>query len=65
MTWSDGSVLTIYRRYSIFFEFHTSLLDMFPEAAGEAKSSVRTIPFLPGKKLFERTNTRKVSADAL
>eukprot|EP00048_Salpingoeca_helianthica_P012194 m.175957 g.175957 ORF g.175957 m.175957 type:complete len:942 (-) comp15337_c7_seq2:46-2871(-) len=59
VTWSDGSVLTIYRRYSLFFEFHTLLLDMFPEASGEAKGSTRTIPFLPGKKLFERTNTRK------
>lgn len=24
VTWSDGSVLTIYRRYSAFFDFHVS-----------------------------------------
>ena len=60
VTWSEGSVLVVYRRYSAFFEFHVQLLDMVPEAAGEVKGVERQIPFLPGKKLFERTNTRKV-----
>ena len=60
VTWSEGSVLVIYRRYSALFEFHVKLLDIFPEEAGEVKGHERIIPFLPGKKLFERTNTRKV-----
>lgn len=47
--WSDGSKVVIYRRYSQFFEFHTSLLDLFPKDAGENPGEQpRIIPFLPG-----------------
>ncbi|EDQ92597.1 uncharacterized protein MONBRDRAFT_17272 [Monosiga brevicollis MX1] len=60
VVWSDGSEVTIYRRYSQLFEFHTSLLDRFPEAAG-ATGEERIIPFLPGKKIFGRSHTHKVA----
>ncbi len=60
ITWSEGSILDITRRYSVIFEFHTKLLDLFPQEAGFVKGAERTIPYLTGKKIFERTNTRKV-----
>eukprot|EP00045_Choanoeca_perplexa_P015594 m.198012 g.198012 ORF g.198012 m.198012 type:complete len:768 (-) comp17035_c0_seq1:2262-4565(-) len=59
VTWSDGSVVSVYRRYSQFFDFHTSLLDEFPEEAGE--NGERCIPYLPGKKLIGRSHTHKVA----
>ncbi len=53
VTWSDGSCVTVYRRYSAFFDFHTRLLDEFPIDAGVTfdgmAESRRVIPFLPGK----------------
>ncbi len=48
VTWSDGSVLVIYRRYSLFFDLHVHLLDEFPEEAGEVEGTERIIPYLPG-----------------
>ena len=53
-------MLDIFRRYSLFFDFQVKLLDLFPDEAGE-HGGQRTIPFLPGKKIFDRTNTRKVN----
>lgn len=38
VVWSDGSELTIYRRYSKFFEFHQEVLDQFPQYAGDPKT---------------------------
>eukprot|EP00055_Hartaetosiga_balthica_P010878 m.47770 g.47770 ORF g.47770 m.47770 type:complete len:729 (+) comp7358_c0_seq1:77-2263(+) len=62
VTWSDGSVITIYRRYSQFFELHVTLLDKFPIEAGiDPIVSERTLPFLPGKKLFGRSHTHRVA----
>lgn len=56
--YDDGSVTVIYRRYSQFYEFHCKLLDANPAEAGELEDEERIIPYLPGKKLFARTNTR-------
>eukprot|EP00039_Didymoeca_costata_P028237 m.20433 g.20433 ORF g.20433 m.20433 type:complete len:719 (+) comp6846_c0_seq1:259-2415(+) len=62
VTWSDGSTLKIFRRYSVFFALHTKLLDTFPQYAGNPKTGEgRLIPFLPGKKLFGRSSTHYVA----
>eukprot|EP00049_Salpingoeca_infusionum_P019404 m.361716 g.361716 ORF g.361716 m.361716 type:complete len:691 (+) comp19841_c0_seq1:154-2226(+) len=62
VTWNDGSVVTIYRRYSSFFEVHTCILDRFPIEAGSSMDGPeRVIPFLPGKKMFGRSHTHKVA----
>ena len=41
-----------YRRYSDFFDFQCELLNAFRKEAGLQKGSERTIPYLPGKRLF-------------
>eukprot|EP01147_Barroeca_monosierra_P002792 gene2792-5637_t len=62
VTWSDGSVMTIYRRYSQFFEMHVTLLEKFPVESGtDPGGAPRILPFLPGKKLFGRSHTHKVA----
>eukprot|EP00053_Salpingoeca_punica_P007241 m.66658 g.66658 ORF g.66658 m.66658 type:complete len:917 (-) comp14059_c0_seq1:167-2917(-) len=62
VTWSDGSVLTIYRRYSAFFDFHASILEAFPVEGSDADDGKhRIIPYLPGKKLFGRSHTYRVA----
>lgn len=61
VSWTDGSVTIIYRRYSKFFDFHMKLLATFPDEAGSRIPSQRTIPFLPGKKVFGRSHTREVA----
>ncbi len=52
--WSDGTSSTSYRSYSEFFDFQCSLLVEFPVEGGN-KGSTRTIPYLPGKKIFKKT----------
>ena len=52
--WSDGTSTTSYRSYSEFFDFQCCLLVEFPLEGG-SKGSPRTIPYLPGKKLFKKT----------
>ncbi|XP_071793014.1 SH3 and PX domain-containing protein 2A-like isoform X2 [Asterias amurensis] len=61
ISWSDGSVNVIYRRYSKFFDFQVKLLSLFPEESGAKNPTQRMIPFLPGKKLFGRSHTREVA----
>jgi hypothetical protein len=62
VTWSDGSVLLIFRRYSALFDLHMKLLDDFPAEAGAvADGPERTLPYLPGRKLFGRSHTHKVA----
>jgi hypothetical protein len=46
--WNDGTVATIYRRYSELFAFQVALLNKFPVEAG-IKGNRRVIPFLPGQ----------------
>eukprot|EP00057_Strongylocentrotus_purpuratus_P028696 XP_011683170.1 PREDICTED: SH3 and PX domain-containing protein 2A isoform X3 [Strongylocentrotus purpuratus] len=65
VTWSDGSVNVVYRRYSTFFDFQNKLLSKFPEEAGANNPSSRCIPFLPGKKLFGRSHIREVALKRL
>lgn len=60
VSWSDGSTTTIYRRYSVFFELHIRLMEEFPAEAG-VDGGTRTIPFLPGKKMFGRSHTQQVA----
>ncbi|RDD42341.1 SH3 and PX domain-containing protein 2B [Trichoplax sp. H2] len=55
--WSDDTKHIIYRRYSQFFDLQVHLLDHFPTEAGSKNPSQRTIPYLPGKKLFVRSHT--------
>lgn len=59
VSWSDDSVLNIGRAYSEFFDFQMTLLDRFPSEAGQNDPTKRIIPFLPGKSLFRRSNTRE------
>ena len=53
--WSDGTNSTSYRSYSEFFDFQCSLLVEFPAEGGQNKGTARTIPYLPGKKLFQKS----------
>eukprot|EP00795_Rhopilema_esculentum_P012333 gene12333-2983_t len=60
ITWNDGTQNVIYRRYSHFFTFQTSLIDAFPVEGGVKNPADRVLPFLPGKVLF-RSNVREVA----
>lgn len=62
--WSDGSKTCCCRSYQQFFDFHCKLLDSFPKEAGTVENSIRTIPFLPGKKLF-RPSTKGLAQQRL
>jgi hypothetical protein len=66
VAWSDGVTVTIYRRYSTFYELHVSscvlsfdilpffqqiqLMDEFPIESGMDGGS-RTLPYLPGSNV--------------
>ncbi|XP_072177487.1 SH3 and PX domain-containing protein 2A-like [Diadema setosum] len=65
VTWSDGSVNVIYRRYSTFFDLQVKILGQFPDEAGTNNPSARCIPFLPGKILFGRSHVREVALKRL
>ena len=52
--WSDSHSTTSYRGYTDFFDFQCELLNTFREEAGAVKGAERTLPFIPGKKLFQR-----------
>eukprot|EP00040_Diaphanoeca_grandis_P026507 m.148622 g.148622 ORF g.148622 m.148622 type:complete len:742 (-) comp30610_c0_seq1:242-2467(-) len=60
ITWSEGSKLVIYRRYSTFYDLHVSLMEDFVAASG-VDGGKRIIPYLPGKKLIGRSQTHKVA----
>jgi len=53
------------KRYSDFFDLHTKLLAEFPVAAGEADAMAadrgggRLLPYLPGKAMMGKANTKK------
>lgn len=52
LKWSDGSSTSSFRSYSEFFNFQCDLLTEFPKEGGSQK---RTIPYLPGKKMFQKS----------
>jgi hypothetical protein len=58
LKWSDDSCTTSYRSYSDFFNFQCDLLTEFPKEAGSQKGTERTIPYLPGKKMFQRSSLK-------
>ena len=62
--WSDSSTRRCFRGYHDFFNFHCKLLDRYPEEAGTAKGSSRTLPYLPGKQIFRR-NTKSLALERL
>ena len=57
--WSDSNTTTCYRGYTDFFDFQCELLSTFPFEAGAVKGIPRTIPYLPGRKLFQRSTADK------
>eukprot|EP00117_Sycon_ciliatum_P030904 scpid56376/ scgid24272/ SH3 and PX domain-containing protein 2B; Adapter protein HOFI; Factor for adipocyte differentiation 49; Tyrosine kinase substrate with four SH3 domains len=65
VTWSDGKTTTVWRSYNTIFMFQVDLLRKFPEAAGEKADKdgyrKRIIPYLPGKKLFTRSDAKLAS----
>lgn len=61
VSWSDGSVNVIYRRYSKFFDLQTKLLEEFPDEGGVRDPTKRILPFLPGKIIFGRSHVRDVA----
>jgi len=61
VSWSDGAVTQVYRRYSKFFELQCYLLEAFPKEAGVNDHTRRIIPFLPGKILFGRSSIKDVA----
>nr|XP_039263335.1 SH3 and PX domain-containing protein 2B-like [Styela clava] len=63
--WSNNTKSMIGRQYSAFFDFQMSLLELFPVEAGQRDPRQRQIPFLPGKLLFRRSNTREVALKRL
>lgn len=62
--WTDSSSTTSYRGYKDFFDFQCGLIYAFPEESGQKKGSQRTLPFLPGKRLFKRS-TRRLAEERL
>lgn len=56
ISWSNGEITTCHRGYQDFFEFHCKLLDTFPSEAGDSKEGQRSLPFLPGKQIFRKSN---------
>lgn len=58
MEWSDGSLSTSHRSYSEFFDFQCDLLVDFPKEAGTQKGYKRSLPYLPGKKIFHKSNRK-------
>ena len=53
--WSNSNTTTCYRGYTDFFDFQCELLCTFPFEGGAVKGVPRTIPYLPGRKIFRRT----------
>ena len=53
--WSNSRTTTCYRGYTDFFDFQCELLSTFPFEGGAVKGVPRTIPFLPGRKIFQRS----------
>ena len=56
--WTDDSVTSSYRGYTDFFDFQCGLIYAFPDEGGLTKDVPRTLPFIPGKKLFKRSSRR-------
>ena len=56
ISWSNGEITSCLRGYQEFFEFHCKLLDTFPCEAGSSKDGQRSLPFLPGKQMFRKSN---------
>jgi hypothetical protein len=52
LEWNNRERATIYRSYDDFFDMQCALLYDFPEEAGRRGAGSRTIPYLPGKKMF-------------
>ncbi|GFR77558.1 SH3 and PX domain-containing protein 2B [Elysia marginata] len=63
--WSDGCSLTIFRRYSRFFDLQANLLSQFPIEGGTIAPEKRIIPFLPGKIFFGRSHIKDVALKRL
>ncbi|GFN84110.1 Sh3 and px domain-containing protein 2a [Plakobranchus ocellatus] len=63
--WSDGSSLTVFRRYSRFFDLQARLLESFPIEGGSIAPEKRIIPFLPGKIFFGRSHIKDVAVKRL
>ena len=53
--WSNSLTTTCYRGYTDFFKFQCELIDMFPVESGLAKGAKRCLPYLPGRKVFQRS----------
>lgn len=60
MVW-DGDSFSVIRRYSEFHALQLKLLETFPVEAGANDPSTRTLPFLPGKVLFGRSQVHGVA----
>ncbi|KJE89378.1 hypothetical protein CAOG_00861 [Capsaspora owczarzaki ATCC 30864] len=60
LVWSNNTATVIYRDYDAFFDFQCNLLDKFPTEAGSVKGTTRSIPYLPGKVLFN-ANSKAVA----
>lgn len=58
LKWSDDSSSTSYRSYSELFDFQCDLLTEFPKEGGSQKGTQRTIPYLPGKKMFQKSTLK-------
>ncbi|ELU03850.1 hypothetical protein CAPTEDRAFT_87907, partial [Capitella teleta] len=56
-----GNSQQIYRKYSDFYEFHMQILDAFLKEGGQGSEKERVIPYLPGRKLFQRTEVHTVA----
>lgn len=52
--WSNSTSTTCYRGYTEFFDFQCELIGTFPYEGGMVKGVERTIPYLPGRKIFQR-----------
>ncbi|CAH1802365.1 unnamed protein product [Owenia fusiformis] len=61
--WESGNKYIVYRKYSDFFDFHEKLTEMFPIEAGVIDERQRILPALPSRKLFQRSEVKKVASE--
>lgn len=58
----DYSKYTIFRRYEDFYDLQMKLIAKFPQ---EADKNNRSLPFIPGKVLVGKPNSREVAESRL
>lgn len=59
--WNDDTEYYIFRRYSEFYSFHTTLLKLFPEDAKKHQNGEKILPVFPGRIFLGRSHVARVA----